>query len=240
MHGRPAVVTAVLLLIGLVRLGWLLAVGVAVGPLLGYILSRGQGQPGNLTRIATHWPDMHRVAGSLIINQVRAYDLLHTFCREGHPAPLSAAFAAYRRRDNAMRLLALVDPVDDCYHRLMNRQLIVQESRHGSARAIWHGGRGQIRQAYREGQEDELAALGLVLNAVVQWNTRYLDASIAQLRAEAHDIRDEDVARLSPLKDRHVNFLGRYLFNIQASGPDQGLRPLRDSDTPYNDYGGGE
>ncbi|MFF4956152.1 hypothetical protein [Streptomyces sp. NPDC001222] len=40
-----AVVTAVLLLIGLVRAGWLLAVGVAAGPLLGYILSRGPGLP---------------------------------------------------------------------------------------------------------------------------------------------------------------------------------------------------
>lgn len=41
-----AVVTAVLLLVGLVRLGWLLAAGVAVGPLLGYTLSRGPGLPG--------------------------------------------------------------------------------------------------------------------------------------------------------------------------------------------------
>ncbi|MER6977848.1 hypothetical protein [Streptomyces carpinensis] len=40
-----AVVAAVLLLIGLVRPGWLLAAGVAVGPLLGYILSRGPGLP---------------------------------------------------------------------------------------------------------------------------------------------------------------------------------------------------
>ncbi|MFB7223531.1 hypothetical protein [Streptomyces sp. NPDC056227] len=40
-----AVVAAVLLLIGLVRLGWLLAAVVAVGPLLGYILSRGPGLP---------------------------------------------------------------------------------------------------------------------------------------------------------------------------------------------------
>ena len=38
------------------------------------------------------------------------------------------------------------------------------------------------------------------------------------------------MARLSPLKDRHINFLGRYLFNIAASGPAQGLRPLRDPD----------
>ncbi|MER6402064.1 hypothetical protein ABT269_00650 [Streptomyces viridosporus] len=40
-----AVVTAVLLLTGPVRLGWLLAIGVAAGPVLGYVLSRGPGLP---------------------------------------------------------------------------------------------------------------------------------------------------------------------------------------------------
>ena len=45
------------------------------------------------------------------------------------------------------------------------------------------------------------------------------------------EIKGEDVARLSPLKDRHINFLGRYLFNIQDSGPAQGLRPFRDPNT---------
>jgi TnpA family transposase len=138
----------------------------------------------NLKRIETHWPDMLRVAGSLITNQVRAYDLLRMFGREGHPTPLGAAFAEYGRIDKTMHLLALVDPMDDTYRRLMNRQLTVQESRHRLARAICHGGRGQIRQAYRDGQEDQLASLGLVLNAVVLWNTRYLDAAVAQLRAE--------------------------------------------------------
>ncbi|THA81222.1 hypothetical protein [Streptomyces sp. A0592] len=34
----------------------------------------------------------------------------------------------------------------------------------------------------------------------------------------------EDTARLSPLKTARINFLGRYLFNIAASGPAQGLR----------------
>ena len=82
-----------------------------------------------------------------------------------------------------MHLLAVVDPVNDTCRRLMNRQLTVRESRHRLARAICHGGRGQIRQAYREGQGDQLAALGLVLNAVVLWNTPYLDAAVAQLRA---------------------------------------------------------
>jgi TnpA family transposase len=106
----------------------------------------------------------------------------------------------------------------------MNRQLTVQESRHRLARAICHGGRGQICQAYREGQEDQLAALGLVVNAVVLWNARYL-AAVAQLRAEGYEIKDEDVARLSPLKDRHINFLGRYPFN-QGQRTRSGAAPL--------------
>ena len=152
----------------------------------------------NLGRIATHWPDMLRVAGSLITNQVRAYDLLQMFGREGHPTPLGAAFAEYGRIDKTMHLLALVDPVDDTYRRLMNRQLTVQESRHKLAREVCHGKRGTIHQACRDGMEDQLGSLGLVLNAVVLWNTRYLDAAVARLRAEGHDIKDEDVARLSP------------------------------------------
>lgn len=105
----------------------------------------------NPKRIETHWPAMLRVAESLITNQVRAYDLLRMFGREGHPTPLGQAFAEYGRIDKTTRLLALVDPVDDTYRRLMNRQLTVQESRHRLARAICHGGRGRIRQPYRGG-----------------------------------------------------------------------------------------
>jgi TnpA family transposase len=58
--------------------------------------------------------------------------------------------------------------------------------------------RGQIHQAYREGQEDQLGCLGLVLNAVTLWMTRYLDAAVTQLRAQGIQVRDEDAARLSP------------------------------------------
>ncbi|WP_157880840.1 Tn3 family transposase, partial [Streptomyces griseoruber] len=45
-------------------------------------------------------------------------------------------------------------------------------------------------------------ALGLVLNAVVLWTTKYVDAAVTQLRAEGHELRDKDIARLSPLKHR--------------------------------------
>ncbi|EDX22838.1 transposase [Streptomyces sp. Mg1] len=72
--------------------------------------------------------------------------------------------------------------------------------------------------------EDQLGSLGLVLNAVVLWMTRYIDAVVVQLRTEGHEIRDEDVARLSPLKHKHLNVLGRYGFTptqpaLRADGP---------------------
>ncbi|MFB9394149.1 Tn3 family transposase [Streptomyces coeruleoprunus] len=186
----------------------------------------------NLNKVITHWPDMLRVVGSLVTGQVRAYDLLRMFGREGRPTPMGQAFAEYGRIAKTLHLLRVVDPVDDTYRRQMNRQLTVQESRHKLARDICHGKRGQIMQAYREGQEDQLGALGLVLNAAVLWTTRYLDATVAQLRAlpadeREHDVLDEDFARLSPLKHANLNCLGRYSFRASDSSGG-GLRPLRD------------
>ncbi|GAA4622470.1 hypothetical protein GCM10023196_014820 [Actinoallomurus vinaceus] len=76
--------------------------------------------------------------------------------------------------------------------------------------------------------EDQIGALGLVLNALVLFTTRYMDAAVNQLRAAGFDVRDEDVARLYPFVRHHINMLGRYSFQL----PDLpgGLRPLRDPD----------
>lgn len=60
------------------------------------------------------------------------------------------------------------------------------------------------------------------------FNTRYMDAAVTQLREDGFDIRDEDVARLSPFVRHRINVFGRYSFQL----PDLpgGLRPLRDKD----------
>lgn len=136
----------------------------------------------------------------------------------------------------------MVDPVDDTYRRQMTRQLTVQESCHKLARDVCHSKRGTIHQAYRDGMEDQLGALGLVLNASVLWTTKYIDAAVEKLRAEGHEIRDEDIAHLSPLKHRNLNLLGRYSFTASTPAADA-LRPLRDADTmevDEDDYGSGQ
>ncbi|WP_435054285.1 Tn3 family transposase [Nonomuraea angiospora] len=59
----------------------------------------------NLNKVITHWLDMLKVAGSLVTNQVRAYDLLRMFGREGRPTQLGAAFAEYGRIAKTEHLL---------------------------------------------------------------------------------------------------------------------------------------
>jgi hypothetical protein len=53
-----------------------------------------------------------------------------------------------------------------------------------------------------------------------------MDAAVQQLREDGFDVRDEDVAHLSPFVRHHINMLGRYSFQL----PDLpgGLRSLRD------------
>ena len=54
------------------------------------------------------------------------------------------------------KTLYLLNYLDD---ELYRRRILTQpnrgESRHGVARAIIHGQRGELRQRYREGQEDQ-------------------------------------------------------------------------------------
>ena len=73
-------------------------------------------------------------------------------------------------------------------------------------------------------------ALGLVLNAIVLWNTRYMNAALTHLRGQGFDIRDEDVKRLSPLGYSHINLLGRYHFILPDAVQRGELRELRDLD----------
>lgn len=94
------------------------------------------------------------------------------------------------------------------------------------ARTVFHGKRGELRQRYREGQEDQLGALGLVVNIIVLWNTLYIDAILTQLTSEGYPIHEADIAHLSPLVHQHINMLGRYSFALPDAVKNGQLRPL--------------
>ncbi len=180
----------------------------------------------NTALIAAHWDDLLRVAGSLRLGTVSASALLRTLQRDGRPATLARAIGELGRIPKTLHLLSYID--DEAYRRRILTQLNRGEGRHALARALFHGQKGEVRQRYREGQEDQLGALGLLVNIVVLWNTRYLDLALAQLRRQGAAVREEDVARLSPLGHAHINLQGHYHFGLPEAVAGGALRPLRD------------
>jgi TnpA family transposase len=178
--------------------------------------------------IVLNWDDLLRVAGSLHQGTVSASKLLRSILRSTHPSTLARAIAALGRIPKTLYMLSYID--DEHYRRRILTQLNRGEGRHSVARAVFHGQRGELRQRYREGQEDQLGALGLVVNAIVLWNTLYMEAALQHLREEGAEVRNEDVARLSPLVHHHINFQGRYSFALSEAVARGELRPLRDPD----------
>ncbi|HKM84158.1 MAG TPA: Tn3 family transposase [Candidatus Acidoferrum sp.] len=180
----------------------------------------------NMRLIAEHWDDLLRLAGSLKLGVVRAAGLTRTLQMNDRPTRLARALQELGRLVKTLYLLRFID--DESYRRRILMQLNRGEGRHQLARVIFHGKRGELRQRYREGQEDQLGALGLVVNLVVLWNTIYMDAAVKQLSAEGYEVQPEDIARLSPLGHKHVNMLGRYAFTLPDTVARGELRPLRD------------
>jgi TnpA family transposase len=180
----------------------------------------------NTRLIGEHWDDLLRLAGSLKLGLVQAGGLMRTLQTNDRPTKLARALEELGRIVKTLYLLAYID--DEAYRRRILTQLNRGEGRHQLARIVFHGKRGELRQRYREGQEDQLGALGLAVNVIVLWNTIYMDAALRQLRAEGYEVRDEDVARLSPLGHEHINMLGRYAFTLPEPIARGELRPLRD------------
>lgn len=196
------------------------------GPLNG--LSRNRV---NTQRIAASWDDMLRVAGSLKMGTVSASELIRSLLRSDRPSTLAGAIGDLGRIAKTLYLLAYVD--DETYRRRILTQLNRGEARHALARGVFHGRRGEVRRRYREGQEDQLSALGLVVNVLVLWNTIYMDAAIERLRENSAGVDVDDVSRLSPLVHQNINFLGQYSFALSEAVARGQLRPLRDPEEEY-------
>ena len=96
--------------------------------------------------------------------------------RGKRPSTLARAIRELGRIQRTLYLLNYVDDPD--YRRRILTQLNRGEERWGIARTICFARRGEIRKRYREGQEDQLGALGLVLNASVLWQTLYMDRAL--------------------------------------------------------------
>ncbi|WP_261628347.1 Tn3 family transposase, partial [Escherichia coli] len=166
----------------------------------------------DLSKAESQWDEMMRTAGSLKLGTIHAPDLIRSLLKSSRPSGLAQAIMEAGRVNKTLYLLNYID--DEDYRRRILTQLNRGEGRHAVARAICYGQRGESRKRYREGQEDQLGALGLVTKAVVLWNTLYMQEVLSWMRRNGEEIIDEDIARLSPLMHGHINMLGHYTFTL--------------------------
>jgi TnpA family transposase len=175
----------------------------------------------NLPAIFTeqNWDDILRVAGSLRLGTVNVTDLLRALQGNGHLSTLAKAIAELGRSAKSLYLLNYID--DHTYRRRSLIQLNKGESRHSLARVTYFVQKGEVRQRYREGQEEQFGALGLVVNAIVLWNTLYMNRALEEMQGRGMKIATEDIERLSPLEaetsSSHPDIFGEFkLANLRA------------------------
>jgi len=183
--------------------------------------------------IVRYWEDILKVVGSLKTGNVNPVQLIPTFKRGNKITMLGRAFGEVGRIYKTQHLLSYVDIED--YQRKILTQLNRGESRHNVARSVFYGKKGQLYQSYREGQENQLDALGFIVNAIIVWNTRYMQESIEKLRASGAVVNDNEIQRLSALGYDHINIMGKYSFEISEAIDGGKLRSLVDLEN-QNDF----
>ena len=83
----------------------------------------------NTALIEENWPDMLRLAGSLLTGTVTPSHILRVTQGNGRPTRLGRAVAEYGRIAKTLHILAFVDQ-DESYRRQIHTRLTVHESRH--------------------------------------------------------------------------------------------------------------
>jgi TnpA family transposase len=186
----------------------------------------------NIRLIIENWNDLIRLAGSLKLGHLKAAGVMRMLQVKDRPTTLAKALTQLGRIIKTLHILNYID--DPAFRRRILVQLNRQELRHRLGRRIHLGERGEIRSPLRQGQEEQLGALGLALNVVVHWNAVYMQEALGKIAGAGTDIDPADVARLSPLMWRHINFLGNYDFSLPDTVANGGFRPLRELNSEWD------
>lgn len=95
------------------------------------------------------------------------------------------------------------------------RQLNRGEHRQSLARWLFFANQGEFRVGDYEEIMNKASCLSLISNAVLVWNTIEMQKIVEELRASGQAVRDEDLARVSPLHRFHVIPNGSYDLSVR-------------------------
>jgi TnpA family transposase len=158
--------------------------------------------------IIEQWDEMMRIAASLKLGHVSASVLIGKLQAATKQTAVARALVEYGRLCKTEHILRYAS--DEAFRRRILLQLNKGEAVQGVRRFIMFGEAGGLLGRDQEALTNQAASLNLVSNIAMVWTTVYLARVIDTLRAEGVEVRDEDVARLSPARFEHIERFGKY------------------------------
>jgi hypothetical protein len=77
-----------------------------------------------------------------------------------------------------------------------------------------------------------VAKVGLVVAAIILWNTIYLERAIGTLRQQGRQVDESLIKHVAPVHWNHINLTGDYSWRQNKRVEKGGFRPLRISAEP--------
>jgi len=179
----------------------------------------------NQDLIIKHWDDILRVAASIKFGWVTASLFISKLQSYPRKNIITRASQEYGRLTKSIYIPNYLCSEEDM--RRINVQLNKGESLHDLRRFLLFANEGQIRKSQIRDQINQASCLTLLTNAVIVWNTCYMQAVIEQLRLEGYQVRESDLNHISPCRFRHINKYGKYNFNVEEVMSRKELRPLQ-------------
>ena len=179
----------------------------------------------DLPRLLEKWDDLARVAGSLKRGYVTASLLISRLQAYPRQGQLTKLLQEYGRLVKTIFVLRYLE--DEALRRRVHAQLNKGEKLHDLRKFLFFAREGVVSQKYEDGQANQAGCLNLLTNAVIVWNTVYMQAALDAIRREGYPVQEEDLAHLWPIRFAHIHRYGKYEFNVEAARMRAGLRPLR-------------
>lgn len=162
----------------------------------------------NLDLIAEQWDQLVRIVASLKDRTAPADVVLQRLINAPPADRLAKALTALGRLVKTIQILRYIH--DTPLRQAIQLQLNRGEFRHNLAKWLFFANQGGFRVGDYEEIMNKASCLSLLSNAVLVWNTTHIARIVAQLRAGGHEVKDEDLARVSPLLHTHTVPSGSY------------------------------
>ncbi len=168
---------------------------------------------------------MCRLAASIRQGTVSASLIMRKMASYPRQNQLARAFNEIGKLERTIHVLTYIQ--NPKMQQRIRRGLNKGEAIHALEQALRIGQAGEMRERDVDAQRNRASCLMFLISAISAWNTVYLDKVVSALDKQGITVPAEYLPHIAPLGWNHINFLGKYEFDLSQSYSLNRLRPFR-------------